>query len=104
LTRNQAILELVFAGTLWGFGFTATIWALQSISVSALVFYRFFGAFLIGLFILLAQRISWKTLKKEATLSLLPGLILLAMLLFQTAGLLSTTATNSGFITTLYVI
>lgn len=95
---------MVLAGTLWGFGFVATVWALQSLSTPAIIFYRFFGAFLIGLLLLLLWKKPWSLLKSEALLTLSPGLILWFMLLFQTYGLQMTTATNSGFITTLYVI
>lgn len=103
-TRYQAILELILAGTLWGFGFVATVWALKILSPTAIIFYRFFGAFLVGILALAVSKIPSKTLKKESTLSLFPGVVLCLMLLFQTIGLESTTATKSGFITTLYVI
>lgn len=103
-TRFQAILELVLAGTLWGFGFVATVWALQTLSTPAIIFYRFFGAFFIGIVLLFIWRKPAGLLKSEALLTLSPGLILCLMLLFQTYGLQMTTATNSGFITTLYVI
>lgn len=103
-TRSQAILELVLAGSLWGFGFVATVWALQTMSPTAVVFYRFMGAFLIGIFLLKLGRVPSVILRREAILSFLPGIILWIMLMLQTIGLKTTTATNSGFITTLYVI
>lgn len=97
--------ELLLATTIWGFGFTASIWALtafDSISISVI---RFGTAFAFGLLALSTRKtfrseINFTNLKK----SLLPGLFLGATLCLQTWGLEFTTATNSGFITTLYVV
>lgn len=112
-----ATFELFIAALLWGFGFIAAVWALESLSASAIIFYRFFGAFILGIFILfLASTFSRKNknqksfqfdlieLKDEALISFTPGLVLWGMLIFQTLGLHTTTATNSGFITTLYAL
>lgn len=57
-----------------------------------------------GLIYLLWRRTPLAILKAEARLSLIPGLILWLSLFTQTWGLQSTTATNSSFITTLYVV
>lgn len=102
--KIRAIFELSIAGILWGFGFIGTVWALRFLSPSAIVFYRFFGAFAVGLIYLLLRRTPFAILKSEARLSLIPGVILWFSLYTQTWGLQSTTATNSTFITTLYVV
>lgn len=100
-----AVSELIFAGAIWGFGFIATIWALESYSAVAMTLIRFILATLIGLLITLTVP-SWrKSLNKQHGLAALwPGLLLGCLMIFQTWGLVYTTATNSGFITTLYVV
>ncbi len=100
-----AASELLLATTIWGFGFTASVWALKcfdSISISVI---RFGSAFIIGLIVMrivpsLRSELNLDNFKK----SLWPGLFLGATLCLQTWGLEFTTATNSGFITTLYVV
>lgn len=104
-SKLVAVLELLFATLIWGFGFTATIWAMESISSIGLSVLRFFGACLLTLPVLyfsktLRSEINFSNLK----LSFLPGLFLGLTLILQTWGLEYTTATKSGFITTLYVI
>ena len=47
--KSQATLELLFAGVLWGFGFIAAKWALQSWNAVEITSLRFLLAFLIGL-------------------------------------------------------
>lgn len=103
-TKKRALLELVTAGIFWGFGFTATVWALQGIGPSAIIFYRFFAAFVVSIFILKIKGHSIRSLKREAKIAFIPGVMLGATLLFQSFGLQWTTATKSSFITTLYVI
>ena len=101
----MAVLELVFAGSLWGFGFVAAIWALQAwgpMTVSAL---RFALALTVGYTICwfspeLRKSLSWKNMR----LTFVPGCLLSATLLFQTWGLQYTSATKSGFITCFYVL
>ena len=100
-----AASELLFATVIWGFGFTATIWALESVDPISLNFLRFGLAALIGLGISwiaprLRQDITWEQFK----LAFIPGLLIGLAIALQTWGLVFTTATNSGFITTLYVV
>lgn len=88
---------------MWGFGFIATIWTLESISPLCSMLVRFGVSFLVGEFISLVifkHAWTWQQLK----ISLPAGLFLGITLLVQTLGLEYTTATNSGFITTLYVV
>lgn len=104
LTKSRAVSELLLAGIFWGFGFIATIWALQSLSTSAIIFYRFMMAFLISLVFLAIAKTPKETYLHELKLAFIPGIFLWATLFFQTWGLEITTATKSSFITTLYVI
>lgn len=109
LTKQKSspkpLIELGIASLFWGFGFIGVIWAVQSISPSAIVFYRFFGAFIFTtLFIYPFLNKKHISIKKEFELGFLPGLALAFTLIFQTWGLKYTTATKSSFITTLYVV
>lgn len=106
LSRRRAIVELIFAATLWGFGFIAVKWAFQSFSVFGILFLRFAMAGVVGIVF------SWLFLKDKKALNWIvnvraswrSGLALCLLLWFQTVGLEYTTAVNSSFITTLYVI
>ncbi len=106
LTKRQASLELIFAGALWGFGFVATIWALQVFSTPEVLAYRFFLAVAAGEILVLFRSSGYFSVAaKTDFLKAAPaGLLLAGMLLFQTWGMEHTTATKSGFITSLYVI
>jgi drug/metabolite transporter (DMT)-like permease len=105
LERQTAILELSFAGALWGFGFIAAIWALRELGPLAITGLRFAIAATVGLLICFAipklrEDLSWRQFR----LALVPGLLITATLIVQTYGLRYTTATKSGFLTTLYVL
>lgn len=100
----QPIIELTLAAVFWGFGFVATVWALPFLSPAAIIFYRFITCFIVGLFILVFLKVRGQPLINELKLSIFAGLALGLCLFLQTWGLLYTTATNSGFITTLYVV
>lgn len=100
----KPLIELAIAGALWGFAFIAIVWLLPYLSPSAIIFYRFGGAFAFGFFCLLIARTNKESLKYHFKLSLLPAALLYLTLILQTWGLKTTTATNSSFITTLYVI
>src|SRR5437868_1926601 len=107
LTPRQAVLELIFAGALWGFGFVATQWALTTWNPQGVLLWRFAGAVVLGevlhLFFRRGQASSsqWK---KDFKRALPAGILLGTFILLQTIGLQYTSATKSGFITTLYVI
>lgn len=104
LTKSRAMSELFLAGIFWGFGFIGTVWCLKFLSPSAILFYRFFIAFAASAIIL---RLSGRNLKDfilDARIAFWPGVFLWLTLFFQTWGLESTTATNSTFITVLYVV
>lgn len=105
LTKNRAALELIFAGVLWGFGFVATVWALEAFTPVETLFLRFVIAGIVGeLLYLIAKGPNFVSLREELTRALPAGLLLGGMLLLQTIGLKYTTATKSGFLTALYVI
>lgn len=98
-----AIAELMVASSLWGFGFIASVWALKAVDAFELTFLRFSIASGVGLLIILPawNRLGTKTMFR---LSVWPAIFLFGTLVFQTWGLHYTTATKSGFITTLYVV
>ena len=110
LTKKRAVLELSVAAILWGFGFIASIWALESFSPSETLLFRFLIAATVGELVYLFIRWKFKkTMPREEILSQLKlafpaGLLLGGMLLLQTIGLKYTTATKSSFITCLYII
>jgi drug/metabolite transporter (DMT)-like permease len=100
-TENRAFLQLLLAGSLWGFAFVATIWTLKGLSPAAIIFYRFLGATIFGLLFVPS---SFKAFLSELRPSFPIGLLLAATLIPQAWGLKFTTATNSAFITILYVV
>ncbi len=103
--KPKAIIELIFAGSLWGFGFIATIWALEKYPSNQVVFFRFLIAWLAGFGI---ERFIFKKpitlMTVEYKNAIWPGILLCGFMFLQTYGLKSTTATKSSFITTLYVL
>jgi drug/metabolite transporter (DMT)-like permease len=98
-----AVLELLVAASLWGFGFVAAIWAMTEVNASELSFVRFALAALL-LAPMALRRSARQQIKTLTILSFWPGVLLAGTLLVQTWGLQYTTATKSGFITTLYVV
>jgi drug/metabolite transporter (DMT)-like permease len=104
LSRNRAVFELLFATLFWGFGYIATIWALEMASAIEVTFFRFFLGGLFSLFLVRSFQVSWDGLKSLLVLSFWPGLFMALLLFSQTWGLNYTTAVNSTFITALYVV
>lgn len=99
----RAILELVFASMLWGFGFIAAVWAMEALDAFEVTLLRFLMASSVGLAILYFN-IKSIPFRQLARWSFWPALFLTGTLVFQTWGLKYTTATKCGFITTLYVV
>lgn len=102
---NKATLELFVACIFWGFGFIAIIWALDGYSPLAIMTLRFL---LVGLCAIPAW-LGSRRFRTDFTPALFrmtfgPAFFLAITLLLQTWGLKYTSATNSGFITTLYVL
>lgn len=105
LTKNRAVAELIFAGVIWGFGFVATVMALEAFSPIEALTYRFVIATVIGEIIAwIVKGPSLRPAKEDLWRALPAGIFLSGTLILQTIGLKFTTATNSGFITSLYVI
>ncbi|MBC7713415.1 MAG: EamA family transporter, partial [Rhizobacter sp.] len=96
------ILEILLANIIWGFGFVATIWALESLSWSQIFLYRFLIAGVTGFLIYLI--FSRKFFKKYIKVSFLPAIFLCAEVGFQVMSLQSTKATEGGFLFVTYVI
>jgi drug/metabolite transporter (DMT)-like permease len=101
--RLISTAELFLAASLWGFGFIGTVWSLQVMSAFQLSLVRFALASSVGLFFLLRVDMR-RAFLGNWRLSFLPGFFLFLTLYLQTWGLHYTTATKSGFITTLYVV
>lgn len=103
--QRRAVLELVFAGVLWGFGFIAATWSLEAGGPLAITGWRFALAGLIGLlFAIPLIRRDYQAFTALLRAAVIPGLLLGAALILQTWGLMYTTATKSGFLTCLYVL
>lgn len=102
---NKAIIQLITAGIIWGASFTAVRWALEDFSTTTLMFWRFLLAIIGGeIFLAVFAKKEYKESWSDARLASKAGISLGISLLFQIYGLNFTTATNSGFITSLYVI
>lgn len=98
-----ATSELFLAATLWGFGFIAAVWAMERLSPFELTFMRFFLASLLVVPFLI-PRGTRAAFLGNVRLAFWPGVFFAGTLVVQTWGLKYTTATKSGFITTLYVV
>lgn len=98
-----AAAELLLAAALWGFGFIATVWGLRELDPFELTFIRFALATLLLSPVLLLPR--WRQeVVRYLKISFWPGVFFALLLIVQTWGLQYTTATKSGFLTTLYVV
>jgi drug/metabolite transporter (DMT)-like permease len=103
--KMQAALELGSAGAIWGFGFVVTIWILPFIGPLWISVLRFgLSAALVATAALLVPKLRARFTLDDARNAVLPGFALAAMMVLQTWGLRFTSATSSGFITTLYVV
>ena len=106
MTRIQANLCLLFAGAIWGGGFIMQTFAMATLQPLWYIGLRFVLATLIILPFAIAEtrKIGRPVSKREAIAFSAIGLSLFAGAMTQQIGLLSTTVTNSGFLTGLYVI
>lgn len=102
--QTRAFAELLLAAVIWGFGFVATVWALQDFSVIGFLVSRFIIACLVGeaIRLLIFKRVFWDW--KDFKHAFIAGLLMAGFLIPQSIGLLYTTATNSGFLTIMYVV
>lgn len=103
---KRAVIELIFAGSLWGFGFVATKWALNSFTTFELLSFRFLIAFICGEIVLyfISRKNDFFFSKEEFKITFPAGILMSLFMILQTFGLESTTATKSGFLTTLYTV
>jgi drug/metabolite transporter (DMT)-like permease len=101
---------IIAATTIWGFGFIATKWALVAMSPVWLTTIRYAVAFLVMVpfLLFLRQKDHHRELAADSkhlwTYALICSALLSGLMIFQTVGLVHTTATNSAFLTTLYAI
>ncbi len=106
VTRIQANLFLLLSGAIWGAGFVAQSTAMDSIGPLWFIGLRFAIATAVA-----APLALWEHRKAEQPMPkssirnfLWIGLALFAGAVTQQLGLLTTTVTNSGFLTGLYVV
>ena len=106
MTRIQANLLLLLAGAIWGAGFIAQSTAMDAIGPLWFIGLRFVVATLVAAPFALMERsrAEGPVQTGDRIGFVLTGLALFAAAAFQQVGLLSTTVTNSGFLTGLYVI
>lgn len=106
MTRVQANLLLLLAGAMWGMGFVAQSTAMDAIGPFLFIGLRFAIACLSMLpFAMWEARRSARSLTfNDKRNFLLIGLLLFAGMAAQQVGLLTTSVTNSGFLTGLYVV
>lgn len=103
--EKQAALELVFMSVIWGYAFVAVVKAFEVFTPLAVISYRFLGSLILTIPIVAVSRPMWKELTwRNCKLAAIPGIFLGLCLYLQTLGLNYTTATKSGFITTLYIL
>ncbi|MFH1017223.1 MAG: DMT family transporter [Pseudomonadota bacterium] len=95
-----SILALIYAAVVWGSTFFLVKRTLQSVDPVTLIAYRFAIASLVTAGIV---KLRGKALFKDFKAGLVLGVLLWLIFLTQTSGLVIITASNSGFITGLYV-
>ncbi|WP_028032668.1 DMT family transporter [Chelativorans sp. J32] len=106
MTRFQANVLLLLAGAIWGMGFVAQSTAMQAIGPFLFTGLRFAIA---GIFMLPFALREGKRSERPLSSSDWRAFSVIGLLLFlgvtaQQVGLLTTTVTNSGFLTGLYVV
>lgn len=106
MNRNRANALLLLAGAIWGMGFVAQSTAMASIGPLLFVGLRFAVATVVTLpFALREARHAQKPLtRSDMTGFFWIGICLFAGMVFQQIGLLTTSVTNTGFLTGLYVV
>ncbi len=102
--KTRALVELLLAAIIWGFGFVATVWALRDFSILGFLVLRYLIGWSLGelIRVFIFKRQFWD--KKDFKLSIISGLLMASFIVPQSIGLLFTTATNSGFLTIMYVV
>lgn len=106
MSRLQANLLLLLAGALWGVGFVAQSTAMAAIGPIQFIGFRFLVATLAMLPFALREGHGAKASLTASMwrVFVLIGVVMFAGMLTQQIGLLTTTVSNSGFLTGLYVV
>jgi len=106
MTRLQANLVLLLAGAIWGMGFVAQSTAMQHVGPLMFIGLRFLTATVAMLpFAIRESRRAPNPLTAHDWRAFaVIGVLLLAEMAAQQYGLLTTSVTNSGFLTGLYVV
>jgi drug/metabolite transporter (DMT)-like permease len=106
MTRVQANTLLLLAGAIWGAGFIAQSTAMETLGPIWFIGLRFAVATLVALPFALWEKSHADGPVRPNDIGgfILTGLALFAAAAFQQVGLLTTTVTNSGFLTGLYVV
>lgn len=106
MTRIQANAALLLAGALWGMGFIAQSTAMDAVPPILFTGLRFAAAALCVLPFALREgrRASHPLTRANWHAFIWVGIFLFTGSLFQQFGLLTTSVTNSGFLTGLYVV
>ena len=106
MSRTQANLILLLAGAMWGMGFVAQSTAMEHVGPFLFIGLRFVvGALAILPFALVEARRAPRPLsRREWQVFAFIGVILFAGMASQQVGLMTTSVTNSGFLTGLYVV
>lgn len=106
MTRTRANLLLLGTGAIWGMGFVAQSSAMESVGPFLFVGLRSLLAALVLLPLALRESSrSEQALARKVRLGFLGiGIVLFLGMITQQIGLKSTTVTNSGFLTGMYVV
>ncbi len=106
MTRVQANLLLLLAGAIWGAGFIAQSTAMDALGPIWFIGLRFAMATVVALPFALWEKARAAGPVRRADIGgfVVTGVALFAAAAFQQVGLLTTTVTNSGFLTGLYVV
>jgi drug/metabolite transporter (DMT)-like permease len=102
LTSKQADLTMLVVAMIWGSGFVVTKNSLDTLSAMQIMFYRFLTAGIISS-IFFRNRLK-KMNKKDILSGSIMGFFLATGFVFQTVGLVYTTAANNAFLTSTSVV
>ncbi|PTM92633.1 DMT family transporter [Mycoplana dimorpha] len=106
MSRLQANFLLLLAGAIWGAGFIAQSTAMATLGPIWFIGLRFAVATLVAVpFALVESRRATAPVRSADRIGfIVTGVALFAAAAFQQVGLLTTSVTNSGFLTGLYVV
>ncbi|MEX3012009.1 DMT family transporter [Hoeflea sp. TYP-13] len=106
MSRAKANLLLLLAGAVWGMGFVAQSTAMDAIGPMLFISLRFLLAMLVVLPFALLESAKAQTSLSHSDIKgfVWIGLALFSGMAAQQVGLLTTTVTNAGFLTGLYVV